>query len=734
MLTHFLSACTTTPELAERYVAQDEWFKAVIEYRKAYAKNPGDVGLRSRLKQAELKAADYYYQQGLKLIDQDNIDGAIVMFQQGLVAKSDHAKLSSAMKDVLARKEANAIYQEALIHNESGQKNKTKKLLIRALQIYPDHVEASELLNKLKDKEEEKMTAGLSLISKEPITLNFRDTDIKTVFEFLAQSFGVNVIFDRDVKEVPVSMFVENVTFEQALKLLLGTTKTYYRRLGYNTILIAPDTKEKRGQYEDYHIRVFHLNITKAKDMANLLKGVLSLKKVIINDNLNTLVIRDTKNVLDQVEKLIAVNDQKPAELIFDVEILEVNRTKSEQLGFDFGSQISVAFSPFTVSGSYADAIRSGTVTLSSVAFNYFKQDVDAKTLANPKIRVINNKPAKIHIGDRIPLRSSTILDATGQTRTTFEYRDIGIRLNVLPEIHMDNSVTVKLELEVSSLGQNLGTQNEPAFSIGTRNSETYMLLRDGETAILGGLIRDEDRNSTIKLPGIGEIPLIGPLFNSHDDQSLRSDVLLTITPRVVRSWDIPSKKARDMYSGTANTYAHESLFSYLKSSADTTEQPRIALGGKERPSKKEVTGKFASPAQPSPVKTMQLAFDEASYTLNSNDEVRVQLVAENLAAINDMPIEILVNPQILKYTGIEPGDVGSGEVKASLEAGKGAIKLNVSNIKKAQIGEKNILGTLILKGVKPGISYLVYRTSTYKTSEGRNVRAQVKASRVVVK
>ena len=146
-----------------------------------------------------------------------------------------------------------------------------------------------------------------------------------------------------------------------------------------------------------------------------------------------------------------------------------MNRSKSERLGLDFGTYSLTAAvpSPGTVplSGSIREAIRStATLTVPPLTFRFFKQDVDAKILANPKIRVLNGRAAKIHIGDRVPLRAATIVDATGQTRTTFDYKDIGIRLTVEPMIYLDNSSMLKLGLEVSSLGENLGTPNEPAF------------------------------------------------------------------------------------------------------------------------------------------------------------------------------------------------------------------------------------------------------------------------------
>jgi general secretion pathway protein D len=714
---------------AEIYATQNQWLKAVLEYRKAVAKNPGDVGLRSRLKQTELKAADYYYQQGLKFVERNDIDGAIVQFQQGLVAKPDHSKLVQTMNDVMVRKEATELYQQALNSLEVGMTDEAIHLLEQALEKHPDYQKAKKILERLVMQREERTSDKLALSSTEPVTLNFRKTDIKTAFEFIAKSFGINVIFDSELKKTSVSLFAKDVTFEQALHLMLTTTKTFYRRLGPNSILIAPDTKDKRGQYEDYIIRIFQLKTTKAKDMATIIKSVLSLKKITINESLNTLIIRDTKDALALCEKIILANDRKPAELILDVEILEVNRTKTEQLGFDFGSEITLSHEPFT--GSWSNAFRSGVVTLPLVSFNYFKQDVDAKTLANPKVRVIDDKPAKIHIGDRVPLRASTVLDATGQTRTTYEYRDIGIKLTVLPEIHVDNSVTVKLGLEVSTLGSNLGTTDEPAFSIGTRNADTFMLLRDGETAILGGLIRDEDRNTLQRVPGLGDIPVVGYLFSQTDNTTSRTDVLLTITPRVVRSWDFPHKRDSEIFSGTEKALSTQPLFAYMDKQADEAKGPSISLESQDK-------ADFAVPSATeehsigpkAKSDKVVLRFAEGEYVVKQDGTIEIGMVAEGLDKIKNIPMQILLNPQLLEFIEVERSGLDS-KVSVQQESG-GIVKLEYTDINVSDSGPVS-LGKLKLKGLTPGVSYIVYRALPFKGADDSQVRTQVRATRVTI-
>ena len=754
-----LAACASSPvKQAEEYAAQDEWLKAVLEYRKALTNSPGDIEYRSRLKQTELKAADFYYQRGQRFLEQGNLDESIVQFQQGLASMPDHRKLQQAMTDAIARKEAENLYQEGSYLRQAGRLDDARRQFQKALEVYPDHKEAAAALAELKKEDQEKLSEGFALTSKAPITLNFRQTDLKQAFEFLARSFGVNVIFDEAVKSVPLTLFAKDVTFEQGLSLLLTTSKTFYKKIGANTILVSPDSKEKRGQYEDHLVRTFQMNTVRAKEMADILKGLVTIKKIIVNEQLNTITVRDTEDVIKLADRIIENNDRKPAEMILEVEILEVNRTKSERLGLNFGTYAFTVSVPSAVplSGPIRDAIRStATLAIPSATFNFFKQDVDAKILANPKIRVMNGRAAKIHIGDRVPLRAATIVDATGQTRTTFDYKDIGIRLSVEPTIYLDNSAMVKLGLEVSSLGANLGTGNDQAFLIGTRNAETFMLLRDGETAILGGLIQDEERNSRVRVPGFGDIPVLGALFTSRDSSANRTDVLLTVTPRVVRGWDVPTRAGREFYSGSENVYSDKPLFASLETAAGAqirTEPPSGATtavagvpSGPGTPAPGPVA--IAPPAAQAPAAAAPgapppaglpalpiLAFSEPVYEVSSGQNFEIRVIGANLAGAANVPLEILYNPQLLSYVSGSKGDVAADSFDSSADASRGVLNVSLGLAGGAAPAGNAVLARVVMRGEKPGISYLVYRAPAIKTASGEALNAQVRAARVVIK
>lgn len=734
-----LNGCAGHFQRAEQHAASDDWAQAVPEYREAYARNPGDIQYKSRLRQAEQRAADFFYQRGQRFAEQGNFDAAIVEFQQGLSAMPEHSKLHQNMNAAIARKEAGKLYVEARTILDAGKTAEGRTRLEQVLELDPDHRAAAEALKALRKLDQENGADTLALTSRAPVTLNFRQTDLRAAFEFIGRSFGVNVVFDEGIKPTPVTLFVQNVTFDQALKLLLATTRTFHREVGANTVLIAPDSKEKRAQYEDQMVRVFYLNTIRAKDMAELVRTTFAPKKLSIGEGNNSLIVRDTPEVLRLTEKLIETSDIRPAELLLEVEILEVNRNKAERLGLDFGSEIGVTFPEFGVSSSWRNAVRAGSVTLPSATLRYFKQDVDAKTLANPKVRVMSSKVAKIHIGDRVPLRAATLVDALGQTRTSYEYRDVGIKLSVEPIVHLDNSSTVKLGLEVSSLGQNLGTVQEPALSIGTRNADTTMVLRDGETVILGGLIRDDERSNQVYLPGLGDIPLVGKLFTSFDNSKGRTDVLLTITPRVVRGWELPGQNARSFFAGTDNALSDRSSLAALGVAAGgiSSDAAVVAAGTVASAPASGQTAATSPPAstttQPEAAPTPVISFAQGSYNVSSGQEFTLSLIGRSLGQAVEIYFGMVFDPSHLRFVRVDPGSPPA-QMGVTGSPTTSAMSLTLVYPPGAPPPEGATLVNLVLAAQQPGVFYLLQNPPTVVLADGTRVAGQSRATRINIR
>ena len=722
-----VQGCMNREMYRPSFVSQDEeWIRLVTDYRKESARNPESQEMKASLKRVEFDASEFFYLQAMELNAVKKYDEAIMSLQKGLAVMPGNEKVSNAFAELTAMKEAHELARRAREMIAAGNSETARDLVSKALEYRPEDPELVKLAEELEPEPGNEKV----FTSDKKITIKFSGSDVKSVFDFIGKAYDINIIYDEGVKNLPVSVTAADVTLEQALETVAASAGVFYKKIGGASMLVVQDIKAKRDQYEDLIIRTYQLNVIKASEMANILKSTLGLKRITANDSLNSVSVRDTEDVLKLAGKIIRANDRKPAEVIFDVEIMEVNRTKAEQLGLNYGSQIKLTLPSFATAGqalstSFIDMLRQGAMTLPAFTLNFFKQDVDAKMLANPRVRVVEGKKARIHIGDRVPMRSSIIQDATGQVRYTYEYRDIGVMLEVTPKINLDNSVFVALRLQVSTLGSNIGTASDPAYSIGTRDADTTMLLKDGETAILGGLIRDEERKNMLKIPLLGDIPVIGSIFTVSNDMSgSRTDVMLTITPRIVRSWEYIGKEMRDIYSGTEN---------HLSS------RPKYGSGKKDDGPQKgavtvDITGSKAG--KEAVIEGLVQSFSEPQYVIMNATEGTAVLTAENFSGIKNLPYRIAFNNEVVGFAGAEKSAGGAAESIAVFDdkAAEGVIVIS-AQIRPEQGGAGAAeIANVRFSAKKPGVSYLVLLEEAVSDGDGKPVIPQRKASRLVVK
>jgi general secretion pathway protein D len=391
------------------------------------------------------------------------------------------------------------------------------------------------------------------------------------VFEVLTKLTGVNFIFDKDMTESKVTLFMTDVSFDRFLEVLLRTNKLSGQVADENTMIIYPDTPAKAKEYQDLQIRTFYLSFIDVKKAVALLAKILKSKDIIANEKLNAVVIRGPRDVIEIASKVIAANDRETAEVMLNVEILEVTRTKERQLGVDYNPMsVTLGLGESTervlegkdfVNNASLYALKnlsSKEVLLSipTATLNLLRQDTDTRILANPQIRVKNGEKATIHIGERVPLRVNRRIDTTGVVTNDFQYTDIGVKLDTEPIINVHDEITLKLNLEKSALGPNLATPEEPEFAILTRNVNTVLTVRDGEPVILGGLISETERSTTRKVPLLGEVPMLGHLFSNLDSNVEDTDILMAITPVVIRSQEIPQSDVTRIWSGTEEGFS----------------------------------------------------------------------------------------------------------------------------------------------------------------------------------
>jgi len=718
-----LNACgpvTTrdTPANVQTMIDSNDWAGAIGYYREALEQEPSNAAHRIAYYSVAENAVRYYLENGRRSRDTGDFENAEAQISRGLLIVPSSQILRQELESLQGIKQGRLIYQSALVSHQLGRNPKALEQLEEALSLDPSNYDAVALFNQLtREAYNETSIEPIRLESNALITVNFNRASFKDSFLALGSAYGVNIVFDADVDDKPVTIRAEDVGFEQAFNLMLRANRSFYRRLGQNTVLIIPDNAEKRTEYEDYIVRTFFLNAAQADAIAQILATTLGLQNISVNSEVNSITIRDTIEKLALADRLISNNDRELPEVVLEVEILEVNRTKSEQLGVDFGSQIRISPPSITAgdvfNGGLGDLLDTSIITLPAVTLRYFKQDVDAVTLASPRIRTIHEVEALIHIGDRVPLRASTVQDATGQTRTTFEYRDIGIKLRVIPDIGLNGSVTVGLNLEVSSLGQNLGTSAEPAFSIGTRNIETDMVLADGETAIIGGLIRDEQRETIQRVPGLGDIPLVGRLFQSRDNQDTRTDILLTLTPRVVRGWDLPSAAESQFFSGTGQRVSDTSQFEFMAPSDAEGVMPTIRLdmsGNGNRVLAERIRQDVqaslpisSANAVASGALSSALSFEQLSYEGQTGESITVKLKAAGLD-LQETEFVIRFKEDIVEAVSINT--LGNPSISAQINNAAGEINFDMSSM---TFGPDTVFAEITFQAKRAGLSYLIY-------------------------
>lgn len=562
--------------------AQGRWDEALDNYSDALERAPQNTEYRLKTERAKYEAATGHIKKGEEYLKKNNYDRAILEFQIALALNPALKRAQFMTVEAKKRKDAEYYYKTGLDFLNSNKENEARAAFQKALSLNPSFEEAKNELDKL--MAEKKTIIGgfeLNLKSDKPITLKFKNTPIQDIFSIISKLSGINFIFDEGVKNKKASIYIENATFEQAMDLLLMTNNLFQKIINENTIIIVPDTKAKRQQYQDLLIHTFYLSNLEAKKAVNLLRTLLQIKSIYVNEQLNTIIVRDTPEVVELADKILSANDLANSEMMLDVEILEVIKNDSANLGFDLNPD-TLTMELVDPNSALKDKVTYNTLkrfsksdllfTVPDVVINLQKQQGNVNILANPKIRVANDKKAKIHIGDRIPI--VTVTTNNGVTTDNVQYVDVGVKLNVEPQIHLDGEISLKLSLEISSLGPATTTPSGSlVYQIGTRNTESELRLHDGETQVIGGLISDEERDTTVKIPFLGDIPILGRLFSSVDSKGVKTDILLSLTPHIIRNKEIPGSELQSIWSGRSQEFSSSPPFESF-----TEKEPEVRI------------------------------------------------------------------------------------------------------------------------------------------------------------
>jgi len=424
--------------------------------------------------------------------------------------------------------------------------------------------------------------------SDELLVLEFTDTNLRDILDFLGDASGINVTYDADFEDRTASLDLAGVTFEEALGHLLRSHGAFHKVVNPTTIVVAPDTPEKRAEYEEQAIRTFYLSHGDAEELAALLTAVLRTPQMpappqfVPNPAANSLTVRATTSVLGIVERVLAANDTPRAEIVIDVEILEVNRERAKRYGLDL-SQYSVGavFSPERAPGGSADTndgaaaqgAASSSFNLNTISrgvsiadfymavpaavVNFLQQDTDTRLIAQPQLRGQEGTELTLNLGQEIPvpITAFTPIAAGGASfnpLTSYTYRPIGVILNMTPRVTYENEIILDLEVENSTLGPSILVAGQSLPTFGTRNVTTRLRLRDGESNLLAGLLREQDRQTLKGFPGLMRLPVLRQLFSSTDRSVQNTDIVMLLTPRIVRGHELTQQVVSPVHIGTA--------------------------------------------------------------------------------------------------------------------------------------------------------------------------------------
>ena len=523
------TGCATSSGLRRAAAAEQrqDYDIAVAEYTHVLRQHPDDAGARQALERAKLRASSDHLQAARRLAATGKLDQALVEYELALELNPTNSEIDTALRDVRSQ-----LRTKVAVAREG--KTELQTLIERARDTPP---------------------VGLELPSdvRLPTSLVFRDASSRDVYLAIARFANISLSFDPTFRAAPLTIDLRNNTLEAALRTVSETTQSFYRVTGARSVLIIPDTPTKRREFEEEVVRTFYLSNADLKETMDLLRMVLDARRVSPVTATNAITVKDTPERIAAAARVISAIDKARPEVIIDVELLEVDRTRLQE----YGLQIASSGSPGINGSASVSAGANGALSLQalrsltqadvllahlpSLYYRLLKTDTNTRTLANPQLRTSEGMPAQARFGERVPVPVTTFTPfaqggAAQQPITSFNYENIGVNIDITPRTHHDDDVTLSLKISVQSIS-GTGFGGLPTF--GNREISTVIRLRDGETNMLAGLIRDDERKVLEGLPGLSDLPVIGRLFAHSRMENSQTDIILTLTPHIVRVLDL---------------------------------------------------------------------------------------------------------------------------------------------------------------------------------------------------
>ncbi len=472
---------------------------------------------------------------------------------------SSKRRVDAMLADIEIERRNRQTLEDAQRHLREKRPEAALEVLAEALKTTPRQPELLAMQRRLESDARQHRVRGAQgvLAETRTISIDFRNAGLRTVLDVVTRHSGISFIFDKDVVNPEVTVYLQEARVEHAIDLILATHGLSKKVVDARTVLIYPNTPEKQREHREQVIRVFHLVSAEAKGAAAFLRAMLRIEEPYVDERANLLALRDSPENIRIAERLVSLYDSNEPEVLLDLEVIEVRTSRLTDLGIKFPDALSLTpLPPVGEIGLTLDNLRgidSGRVGvgIGGLLINFKREVGDFNTLANPRIRARNREKAKILIGDKVPVITTTT-GLGGFVSDSVSYLDVGLKLEVDSTVYADDEVAIRVALEVSSIAREVRTTSGSlAYQIGTRNASTLLRLRDGETQLLAGLISNEDRSSASRIPGVGDLPVAGRLFSNQRDDTQRTELVLAITPRILRNIRTPDITEAELWIGT---------------------------------------------------------------------------------------------------------------------------------------------------------------------------------------
>lgn len=528
-----------------------DWEAAVGFYRQALENDPDRPDYQIALERARLAAAAMYTERGRQFEEAGQLEEALRAYRKAQEFEPSNRQLGA----------------------KAAQLDRTIRDRIEAATPRPD-------IERLRQQAARRTVEPiLSPTNPEPLIINFVNTSLRDILTFIGNYTGINVTFDRDLQDRPVTVRMEGVSLEQALQQIMLSNGLFYRVLNERTIIVAADQTQKRQQYEEQVIRTFFISHADASELNQLLQQLIRVAgqaiqpQITFNKTTNTLTIRATAPVMQIAEKIIEANDKPRAEVMVDVQILEVSRERTKAYGLDLGSySAALAFSPESAPSDTSKPFNLNTISqgvstadfylsVPSAVVRFLESDSQTKVLAKPNLRGTEGQKLELNLGEDVPVPSTTFTPLAGggsnvNPLTSYGYRTIGIIVSMTPRVTYDGDIILEITVENSARGQdsNIAGQNLPSFF--SRKVSTKLRLRDGESNLLAGLLREDERRSLTGFPGVLRLPIVKQLFSNNDSNIKQTDIVMLLTPRIIRTHELRASDLSPIYIGTQSNMA----------------------------------------------------------------------------------------------------------------------------------------------------------------------------------